>query len=143
MREFGLGAERRQDLWRRGLAEIEQPCLARTKSVGQKMAVRRHVLFRVMRKRAAFSNGNRGDDGTVLRRSRVRIDDAQKVAGLALPVAGPDEQIRTRRRRRAARDRGPDQDDAKPVAHAVSVPSPRTGESRGPSRRAWFLLLLT
>src|SRR6187431_536142 len=96
MREAGLLAKRRQDLWRRRLVEIEQPGSAGSEPVRQEVVVGRHRLFRVMRERAAFADRNRRNDGAVFRRGGIGIDDAEKITGLPFLVAGPNEEIRTR-----------------------------------------------
>ena len=77
-----------------GLGEIEQPRASGVESVREQEVAGRHLVLGVMRVRARRARGERGDNGAVVRRAWIGIDDAEEVAGLSFGIASPDEQVR-------------------------------------------------
>src|SRR5215468_2306561 len=89
----GQICKRRGDFWLPGIAHIENECAAGVVIVGEQHAARWHHVFSVMHAYGLLVRSQSRYHMTVVGRSRICIDDDQKVVALASSVARPYQEI--------------------------------------------------
>src|SRR5215467_819506 len=142
MHVTGQIRKRSGDFWLEGISYIEYECAADVVIVGEQHAARRHRVFSVMHAYGLLVRGQRRYHMTVVRRSRICIDDDQKVVGLASSVARPYQKLVGFRRCLLLASAGREKDTADAEGNDGPRPCPGCcNHSKAPDTCPWNIVV--